>query len=331
MRRARTLRKRTEATSIGETLFVGIDEAGYGPNLGPLVVGCVAFRGPASLRESDWWRALAPTVGRAGKGPIAVDDSKRILAKARGFERLAETVHAFLRVTDCPDDSLDSLVDRLASADADDLRREHWFAAGESDVGAAPDPSAREALGAALRGALLQPMAPRARVIFPARFNALLGSHANKADLEAELIRGLLTDCLARETGWRRADIRVDRLGGRRYYRALVEAVAGESFPATIEESPRQSIYRFVSDGREVDIAFRVQADRTCFPVALASMVAKYLRERTMAGLNRFWAARVPDLRPTAGYPQDARRFFSAIEASLDRLGILEESLWRSR
>ena len=44
-------------------------------------------------------------------------------------------------------------------------------------------------------------------------------------------------------------------------------------------------------------------------PTALASMTAKYLRELSMRAFNEFWCARVPGLRPTAGYPGDAPRF----------------------
>ena len=40
--------------------------------------------------------------------------------------------------------------------------------------------------------------------------------------------------------------------------------------------------------------------------VALASIVSKAVRELWMDVFNAHWSARIPDLRPTAGYPNDA-------------------------
>jgi ribonuclease HII len=59
-----------------------------------------------------------------------------------------------------------------------------------------------------------------------------------------------------------------------------------------------------------------VGADGIRLETALASMFAKYLRESAMVLFNRWWAERVPGIRATAGYPQDARRFIKEIEAA---------------
>jgi hypothetical protein len=95
-------------------------------------------------------------------------------------------------------------------------------------------------------------------------------------------------------------------------------------------ESRAQSVYRFGPAERRVEIRFRTKAE-VCLPVALASMASKYLRELAMMGLNAFWGARVPGLRPTAGYPQDARRFKAEIAAVQADLGIRDAELWRTR
>jgi hypothetical protein len=50
-----------------------------------------------------------------------------------------------------------------------------------------------------------------------------------------------------------------------------------------------------------------------------------------MLEFNRFWQNQVPGLKPTAGYPVDAARFFQAIRPALPRLGIPEKSIWRTR
>ena len=60
-------------------------------------------------------------------------------------------------------------------------------------------------------------------------------------------------------------------------------------------------------------------------------MLSKYLRELMMLMLNRFWAARVPDLAATAGYYTDGRRFFGEIQEATGQLGIDKDLLYRCR
>src|SRR5688500_16615976 len=74
---------------------VGIDEAGYGPNLGPLVQAAVALRLPAS--DPAGWATLKPVVRRCGdRGEgrrLLVDDSKKVYTTG-GLEALEEHVLA---------------------------------------------------------------------------------------------------------------------------------------------------------------------------------------------------------------------------------------------
>ncbi len=66
-------------------------------------------------------------------------------------------------------------------------------------------------------------------------------------------------------------------------------------------------------------------------PAALASMASKYLRELAMRALNDYWGGHVERLRPTAGYPVDARRFKAQIAERQAQLGIADRVLWRNR
>ena len=43
------------------------------------------------------------------------------------------------------------------------------------------------------------------------------------------------------------------------------------------------------------------------------------------------WTDRLPELRPTAGYPGDSRRFKAEIEPLQRELAIDDRALWRSR
>jgi hypothetical protein len=60
-------------------------------------------------------------------------------------------------------------------------------------------------------------------------------------------------------------------------------------------------------------------------------MTAKYLRELAMHQFNRFWRERIPGLKPTQGYPLDARRFRAEIAELQRNLGIADDILWRER
>jgi hypothetical protein len=95
-------------------------------------------------------------------------------------------------------------------------------------------------------------------------------------------------------------------------------------------ESLAESIYRWGVEAERVEIQFRAGGE-SFLPAALASMVSKYLRELAMRAFNDFWCCRVPELKPTAGYPIDARRFKQAIAATQGELGIDDDILWRSR
>jgi len=65
-------------------------------------------------------------------------------------------------------------------------------------------------------------------------------------------------------------------------------------------------------------------------PVALASMVAKFTRELHMMRFNRYFASLVPDIKPTAGYVQDGRRFLKEIEPILAQNGLNRDVLVRN-
>jgi hypothetical protein len=50
-----------------------------------------------------------------------------------------------------------------------------------------------------------------------------------------------------------------------------------------------------------------------------------------MQAFNEFWRRRVPGLLPTAGYPQDAKRFRADIAEAQRQWHISDHVLWRSR
>jgi hypothetical protein len=58
-------------------------------------------------------------------------------------------------------------------------------------------------------------------------------------------------------------------------------------------------------------------------------MIAKAIRELAMARWNRFWCREIPDLKPTAGYPTDAKRFADQIGTVAMLRGWSPSDWWR--
>ena len=167
------------------------------------------------------------------------------------------------------------------------------------------------------------------RPVFADEFNRLADHYGSKgaalSHATLELVRALVEPLEAGPIS-----IVCDKHGGRnRYHRLLAE-----HFPERLieihGESRARSVYRFGPERRRIEIRFQTKAE-SHLPAALASMASKYLRELAMRALNDFWCRRVDGLHPTAGYPQDAKRFKAEIAALQAELAIEDRLLWRTR
>ena len=165
------------------------------------------------------------------------------------------------------------------------------------------------------------------------RCDVMLGERFNRIVREVDS-KGI---CLSRSTMqllrqlWDPADrskthVIGDKHGGRNRYDELLDEILDGEMIFRMEESRERSEYRV----GEATVVFRTRAE--ChMQVALASMVAKYTRELAMVAFNDYWAEHSPGLKPTKGYPVDARRFRIDIAETQKRLGISDEVLWRAR
>ncbi len=332
-------------------LLIGTDEAGYGPNLGPLVIAATAWRLPldgngtsgwsgdlASRPETDLYTRLQTVVTPAAHArrdvpvrlPIA--DSKQIHASAAGLGGLESGVLTFADAATIA--SWRDLWPRLAPRcpppwecgpfyDGYDAATPRFSAASELTVW-------KQRVTEALDAAGIECLALRAVTVFPRQFNEQLEAGGGKADILSGATLGLVRDLLDEFQAGAPALVLCDKHGGRSKYLDWLQRVWPDPWVEAREESLAASRYRWGRAQDRVEIEFRARGE-SAFPCALASMAAKYLRERAMEAFNAFWQARIPDLRPTAGYPEDAKRFRQAVAAHLQHLAIPDDLFWRRK
>jgi hypothetical protein len=215
----------------------------------------------------------------------------------------------------------------------DDLRAEAWFLA-DDPLPVANEPDALAPIASALldtSAAAGVTWGPVRSVAIPApRFNRLLDEWRVKSGVLATGVIALLGTVLDLP-GDQPVYVTVDKLGGRHFYAPLLNEAFPGGWVRVIREGPDLCEYAIDGLAREVHLRFEPRADGGYLNVALASMAAKYLREVCMGQFNRYWLARVPGLKPTAGYPTDAGRFFEEIRAVLAADGTDERTVWRAR
>jgi ribonuclease HII len=123
----------------------------------------------------------------------------------------------------------------------------------------------------------------------------------------------------------------IDRLGGRSDYRPLLRDAFPDRHLHEVGVSEGRSCYRLASARNDLVVEFLVDADARHLPVALASMLSKYVREALMWRFNEYWRRRVPHVKATAGYYADAQRFLAEIRPSAKDAGIPLEQFVRAR
>ena len=308
---------------------VGIDEAGYGPNLGPFVMTAVACRLPDGLTGPELWQTLAKTVRRAADpddGRLLIDDSK--LVHAHGLSALEFGVLTALGGAAAT--TLSAFLDGHFNSSHAELRRECWYG-GQTGLPVEIELPTCAELRQRWRGHdTLAWAAPQGVVVCAERFNDLTEQGKSKGAVLSHCLGELL--CAAvKAPGDEPMAVYIDKHGGRNFYGPMLQQILPDCFVLARQESMNCSTYEIRGAPRQLTVTFEPRADAAHICVARASMVSKYLREVLMQEFNAFWLARVPGLKPTAGYPNDARRYYKAIQPSMAELGVSERAVWRAK
>ncbi len=334
-------------------IIIGMDEAGYGPHLGPLVITATAFdvsvgarpgRGEGLddyRRRLDLWHILKEAVSDhqddrgLDDGRIAVCDSKKLYSTKKGLRRLEEGVLAFHMCLDEAVSDLKGLLNSLHCYDERLLRVYPWYYNRKLRLPLASNITDITHKCIKLKDVLsangVKYLAARGAVISPYEFNRGVSRMGNKSLL---LFKNCVNLIINMWEEYPEVEVFCGKHGGRDRYGPMLSGAFINSEVVTLsEDGNTSSCYeiRDMSGYRRMKISFLKSAEDAHLPVALASMYSKYVRELFLKLFNTFWQERLPGLRPTAGYHGDAQRFLRDINGLKTHLGISDEILVRYR
>jgi len=340
---------------LRKLVWIGTDEAGYGPNLGPLCIGgsrfelksdilpSLSFEDPNFLEEVDQldWHQQWEEKSDSRDRPI-IADSKKAYSSGDPLGSLQKSVSSLFAYLFGPDDyekkTLPDLLKFVSQGEqtTGQLDKPYWLKGrlkGKAEKDSLPsgDPSWWS-------GLWFQPTGASVQMIGEKEFNDGLKRYGNKASLLSLCTLRIVKQLIAPKKGRQKKKhplattdflIDCDRHGGRKKYLPLLLEVFEADWIETRKETKECSVYYWETQwGSRVYFRFEVKGERR-FPVAVSSLMAKYFRERAMKLVNRYWQSRVPNLKATAGYPVDARRFLSDIQSAIGESKLAEDQYWR--
>ena len=258
-----------------EIFFAGIDENGYGPILGPLVVTMTTgtIRGDP-LIEARLDRYIFP---------LRIEDSKRIFQRSKSSYSGGEiTAHSLLRCVGVEARSLKELAERLTGEDwreiiggsmslmrfQKNIELPRWAKRIENGE-----------LCEFLKKVRVVLRSIKSKIIMPYKFNRKVERLQSKALYDLSLFMDLLKAQGEVEVAL------LGKVGGTRRYGPLFESLNIE-VKETLEEKPVHSAYLIELDGKELEVHFLKDGDTIYFPIAFSSIVGKYVRELFMQSLN---------------------------------------------
>jgi ribonuclease HII len=317
-------------------VVVGIDEAGYGPLLGPLVVSSAAFEVPDQLLKADMWAVLADSVGKSRSGihgRLLINDSKQVYSKSVGIKHLERATLTFLKCLGHDPDDIAALLNVLCPECIGRLDGYEWYrglagrrlAADKGDLSIAASVLSKDMARQKIR-----PLWMKTCCLDVVHYNRLVEGSKNKSLVLFDTAASLISDAFGRlESGT--LQVVVDRQGGRANYRpGLMKMFEGADM-AVLRQDQTDSSYELKMGNKVMRIHFVVGADSRFLPVALASMACKYIRELLNEQMNDYFAARYPTLKPTAGYWKDGTRFIEELKAAAADYDALRPRLVRIR
>ncbi len=316
-------------------LLVGIDEAGYGPLLGPLVVSAVAIRLPDELAGISLWQLLSGGLTdrvTAAKGRLIIADSKKLFrGHDRDLRELERSALAAVILCGTLPENLEHLMSHV-SLEPEPHLVHRWYCHQPL-----PLPCRVPMDGLKLSTSLLgrEMAGVEAKVVFAKsvplverKYNHLVGVTKNKSEILFSQTARLIYEVLKTDSE-KNVRICADKQGGKDNYTRNLLRTFSDAQLKVVNEGPDESEYTLTFPRRCVNLHFSKKGEQKHLLVAWASILSKYVRELFMLQFNAFWTAQNPDLLPTAGYWEDGQRFMKDIQPLLQQLNISPADLVR--
>jgi hypothetical protein len=303
------------------------------------VVGCCAFEIEAGdvADPPCLWKLLRKNLRKARSRngrTLHVNDSKLVYSSG-AIAELERSILSIAAASGLKIGDLNSLIGCVAPRVGTQLNDYPWYLANGETF-----PIENDAVAIRMHANSLRIECERtktacvhmgAQIVPEGEFNRMVGNTRNKASALFSLA-AIHLDHLLRTYGEKGLVIVCDRQGGRMRYGQLLRLMFEEwSLEILGENEEGCSEYMVTRNGHPVRITFVEKAEALCLPVAVASMLSKYLREGLMRRFNAFWSAQLPGLIPTAGYYGDGSRFLRDIEEKRQAMGIADDRLIRCR
>jgi ribonuclease HII len=289
-------------------IIVGVDENGLGPLLGPLVTTAV------SLELKRYRPEHHAEVGRA----LGIDDSKA----TAGFGQMALAEGLALALVEALTGALPTDIDALFEVlllDAPATLRVPCPRGSRPQCWSVPlalpcfggDVRAGREVLRKLGKAGLRPLHVRSALACTGDLNTRLRKGQSRVEVDLELMERLVLDARDK-TG---EDLRAicGMVGGIRNYLARMRHLPLRGITAA--RTPRPTLAFEVQGVGHV--RFEIDADANHLPVALASMVGKYVRELAMERQNRFYRQHDDSLADVSGYHDPVTQRFILASTSL--------------
>ena len=322
--------------NLTDTVLVGIDEAGLGPILGPLVVSAASFTVPADGLKADFWQLLSDSVSSNKKhlaGRLLICDSKKAYTPSIGIAFLEKTVLSCLCAVSKPPPSVAELVDMLCPDCKPRLAQYPWhkdlplcdikFNHDDIVISAGAFGRNLDKIGSAL-------IALKSFCFDVAFYNDMVRKVNNKSTVLFMAVCSLV-DRIIKDTGHKNFHFIIDRQGGRTKYTRQLRTMFPEMALKVLDENSTVSSYGLSTSYKQVKVDFVVKADRDFLPACLASMTSKYLREKLMACINSYFLEKCRLLKPTAGYWTDGKRFINDLKTIAPQIQYDPNQLIRCR
>jgi ribonuclease HII len=317
-------------------VVVGIDEAGFGPILGPLVVSASAFSLPQQLLNSDFWQVLRKSVGKKPRhlaGRVLIADSKKAYNKSLGIKHLQRTVLACLKCLGKEPTTLTELLSLVSVDILEQLNDYPWYrdvnnhriSADKTDVAIAAS-----VLQDDLTLNKLKLLELKSYCLEVSHYNKMVSAARNKASVLFTAVCYLIKNAVD-NFPTDKLHIVIDRQGGRMRYRRPLLRMFPDMHLKILKETPAVSSYELQSDGKQIRLHFAVDADDRFLPVSLASMLSKFLRQLLIENINRYFIGFHAELKPTAGYWKDGLRFIEDLKCNIPHVAFDSNQLIRLR